>query len=444
MNKGLEREATTLAISNRLSQISFKNKLIDADLNYKNRITNKIKKINESSKKELFPKIYAKAEEINKKLSLLQHQSNSFYGSNYIASTLIQPVQTDASLSSGSSSNLTDTNTQSMFFESTSNNGNSNSRWLKSYDKTRRRSMIVSKFLDGATKLRLEQMKTFGNRRLSIQSDPKAKDSTPNDLDEQAENDADNVHKISKSENSIYPILKTRNPRFGATLSIDAQFAIMKSLEDTIVREIEKNYPDMKNRVPRTTTAQYMRRKTAENNINVTESNMDFSASNQTTTNEFFSTSLNNLKYDSEIFNEPLNQDPFRTPVPPRTAQNSQADSDLAKKLVVTQQIESAMEILDNLRINKKKSNRKEVTKASANINRIHFDSNINYSNINPRAFATPSSKTPMKSINKRTNLTTPVALSRLRQENNNSTLAKLETIDKYSEWKSGWMHLIN
>jgi len=322
MNKGLEREATTLAISsNRLSQISFKNKLIDADLNYKNRITNKIKKINESTKRSLLPQIYAKAEEINKKLGLLQ-QSNPFYSSNYpsnyIATTLIQPVQTDPSLSSGSSSNLNDQNTQSMFFESTSSNGNAKSRWLKSYDKTRRRSMIVSKFLDGATKLRIEQMKTFGNRRLSIQGDPKANSNS----DEQTEADANNVHNASKSENSIYPVLKARNPRFGATLSKDAQFAIMKSLEDTIVREIEKNYPDMKNRVPRTTTAQYMRRKLLDNDS--TESNMDFSTTRQNTNdNQFFSTSLNNLKYESEIFNEQVNQDLFDPSQTPSASQSS-------------------------------------------------------------------------------------------------------------------------
>jgi hypothetical protein len=448
MNKGIEREPTTLsAISNRLSQISFKNKLIDADLNYKNRITNKIKKINDSTKRALLPQIYAKAEEINKKLSLLQ-QNNSFYGSNYIATSLIQPLQTETSLSSGSSSILNDQNTQSMFFESTSSNGNAKSRWLKNYDKTRRRSMIVSKFLDGDTKLRIEQMKTFGNRRMSIQGDQKAKD--PNS-DEQNEADTNDAHKFSKSENSVYPALKAKNPRFGATLSKDAQFAIMKSLEDTIVREIEKNYPDMKNRVPRTTTAQYIRRKLLDNNA--TESSLDFSAASQSTNeNQFFTTSLNNFKYESDLFSEHINQDPSNssnTPSPSRiTTQTEQLNSDLAKKLVVTQQIESAMEILDNLRVNKKKSIKKEAAKSSANNNRIHFDSNVNYSNsnsyCNSRLFASPPIKTHMKSINKLTNLTTPVPLSRLRQESNKSTLNKIETIDKYSNFQSGWMHLLN
>ena len=442
MNKSLERDN----FLSRLSQISYKNKIIDADINYKTRITNKIKKLNNSTKNDLLPQIYAKAEKLNKKLSVLQ-QSNAFCSNSFIATTGL--MQTESSISSGSSSNLNDQGTQSLYFD----NLNGKDLFLKAYNQTRKRSMIVSKYLDDDMKIRLEQMKTFGNRRMSNSSDQcdiKTKDSISGDSDELNDlniNDADKDDpKMSSSQSSTYPLLKPpRNPRFGSTLSKDAQFALMKSLEDTIVKEIEKHYPDMKDRVPRTTTAQFLKRKQLDHS---TESRMGYSTSRNTNTYEnltnISSSSSDNLRYESEIFNENYT-DNNRSNSSIQRMLKSQQSSDLAKKLVVTQQIDSAMEILDNLRTNKRKSARKEPETLKIN-HRIHFNTSIDYSNFsrtdryNSKA-ATTSNKLFIKPINKsRVNLNksiTPIT-SRLEM---NTPLAKLETIDKYSEWKRGWMH---
>ena len=307
MNKGMQRED----FSTRLSQISMRNRLIDADLNYKTKITNKIKKLNESNKRDLLPQIYAKANKLNKKLSMLHNQNNNatFYSNSFIAAGLTA-TQTDSSLSSGSSSNLmNDHATQSLFFE----NSNSKDLFLKSYNRTRKRSMIVSKHLDDDMKLRLEQMKTFGNRRLSNgsdQGDQKAKDALCSDSDELNELNANDGfmarskdHKVSSSQSSMYnPLMKTRNPRFGSTLSKDAQFALMKSLEDTIVKEIEKHYPDMKDRVPRTTTAQFVKRKFLDSSM----SNLSHTRSTTTNTYDNLTNvsceSSENLRYESTEF----------------------------------------------------------------------------------------------------------------------------------------------
>ena len=52
--------------------------------------------------------------------------------------------------------------------------------------------------------------------------------------------------------------LKSKSIRFGSTLSKDGQYALLKSLEDQILQEIQYIYPDYNfNNIPRLSTASY-------------------------------------------------------------------------------------------------------------------------------------------------------------------------------------------
>ena len=135
----------------------------------------------------------------------------------------------------------------------------------------------------------------------------------------------------------------------------------------------------------------------------------------------------------------------------PQRTQTSQQNNDLAKRLVVTQQIDSAMEILDNLRTDKKRPLRKELDTPKLN-HRIHFSTSVDYSNypnadkyhLKPMTAMTTTTAMPnkvyIKPINKnRLSLNKSITPHTSRLDIN-SPLAKLDTIDKYSEWKRGWM----
>lgn len=102
-----------------------------------------------------------------------------------------------------------------------------------------------------------------------------------------------------------------RDVRFGSTLSRDGQFALLKSLEDEIIQEIHAVYPELScNQIPRISTANYKKMMHHSRNRNLL---------NERRVNE----NLNEL-------------------------------TELEKKRIVTKSIESAMEILDLLRMKKK------------------------------------------------------------------------------------------
>lgn len=425
MNKA-ERET----LSTRLAQLPYTNKRY-MDISYNNKLTNRLKKLSNSSKQiNILPRIYAKAEELNRKLSThLLVQNDSIH----------------------------DANSQEMNLDSLSDKD----LFLKQYNRTRKRSMIVSKYLDDDMKIRLEQMRNYGmmnNRRFSnsttdsFSSENKIKDLSDleinDDLTEMANSNyinevdffnSNNAKSISESANKI------KNPRFGSMLSKDAQFALMKSLEDTIVNEIEKSYPELKNRIPRTTTAQYLKRK--HSNCS-TESSFDNGNSNNRNFNQLASSnSIENLKYESEIFSEDNGETSQLTKV--------KLNDDLNKQLAVSQQINSAMEILDNLRVGKL---RKATTLSALSAakkdkinHRIHFNSNIDYSNNssnnNKHSASFTRSKTSAKTVSSLNSNSPSSSLPTARNRVDTSksmSLNKLDTIDKYAQWKNRWMNQLD
>jgi len=66
--------------------------------------------------------------------------------------------------------------------------------------------------------------------------------------------------------------LQSKSIRFGSTLSKDGQFALLKSLEDQILQEIQLIYPDYDyNDIPRLSTASYKQITNDEYNPKLTE-----------------------------------------------------------------------------------------------------------------------------------------------------------------------------
>lgn len=123
---------------------------------------------------------------------------------------------------------------------------------------------------------------------------------------------------------------QSKTIRFGSTLSRDGQFALLKSLEDQIIQEIRSVYPHLDdNQIPRISTPNYLK---------------------MISTNTF-----DKSDYDEEDY-----------------------DYQYEQKLMVTQSIESAMDILDHLR-HKKKLNQQEQDDLLGDISQIDLDLDEEY-----------------------------------------------------------------
>ena len=365
--------------------------------------------------------------------------------------------------------------------------------FLKAYYKARRK-MIVSKHLDEDFRNRLGVLKyeNYEKRELIYPKKPKLKKefSWFNDYYykyQKDNNDSENRSSSAEDDESNFVSFKidwsqlskerlsnanktTLPPiRFGSTLSKDAQFALMKSLEDQIVREIETSCPELTNKVPRTTTAQYSRKsklsKSIENSSNSTSSNRsDYLSTNRSRLSILNST--NNRYESSEIFS---NDDNFgfvnrelnvnsKTPISTNdTNKTDDNEIDMIKKLVITEQINSAMDILDNIR---------KVTKPKRQINKkLHFDNKLidrlkfgpNNSAFNLTSMNSENSslmRTPTLPPIQRSSMTSMTSMNSKQKRVHSrsskigrppSTLAKLEpNLVKYNEWKSQWFNQLH
>lgn len=136
---------------------------------------------------------------------------------------------------------------------------------------------------------------------------------------------------------------------------------------------------------------------------------------NENNSTNFTNHSGDNIHYaNSEIFNEtPLN--------------------DLKKRLIVTQQIDSAMEILDHLRVNNQKL---------SNSKKIHFNSKVNFSEMGTsetklkKNFLAPLGPIKPRKSSISSNLLVNNKEDRLKDTN----VDKIDPIVRYSEWKSVWL----
>ncbi|CAF1069045.1 unnamed protein product [Brachionus calyciflorus] len=331
-----------------------------------NKIRIKVQKLNQlvNRRSSVLPNIYAKAKEINRRLSLSNTALNSDFQS-----------------------------TSSMFqFENMSDKDKEN--YLKAY-RTRKRSIIVSKYLDEDMQQKFEQVKYSLNpsRRQSI-----FENTSSTSINPETENLNEILKKNSCLEETSSFNLKNKSPRFGSTLSKDGQYALMKSLEDTIVYEIESKYPEFKGSIPRTSTALYRKSLTAssEFNSNITKSSQE-------------------SKYDDLYYSK---SEFFET-----EPKESITESELNRRLLVTQHIDNAMDILDKIRINSQKIQAKQ---------KILNSKKVNYLDVMPNGRVVGVVKNKSAS-----SLNLDTTSEKIKED---LEKLKFEPIIKYSEWKNTWV----
>ena len=287
---------------------------------------------------------------------------------------------------------------------------------VKTYLKTKKKTMIISKYLDDDTRKRFEELK-YSKTKPVFEDPCQTEDNFLNDsfFNKQPSNDPGILNDKSSGEFNDNHLVNTsfmqpcssllkrgKEIRFGSTLSKDAQFALIKTLEDTIVQEMSVVYPEFKSQIPRTSTALFLKRKLKSPFYN--------SASNSIFTDSLIShnSSESNLSYGNkdkilkEYYSNQSSKEDFSYQLPTIKTIQINEINDIEKKIITTNQIQSAMEILDTLRSKPKKVNK---------IERIKFSS--------PKISAKPKALAPM--INE-------------TQSNINA-----ETLNKYSEWNNYW-----
>lgn len=162
----------------------------------------------------------------------------------------------------------------------------------KYLNKKRRTTMVISKYLDEDMRQRLEKLKykskrneknenteknSFVENKRSSQHTDQLNYTELRSLDSSSESLASSgasgfkQHKkknLDKSKTLSFKSnffgaddeFKPKTIRFGSTLSKDAQFALLKSLEDQILQEIIFVYPDIRqDELPRTSTADFQK-----------------------------------------------------------------------------------------------------------------------------------------------------------------------------------------
>jgi hypothetical protein len=355
--------------------------------------------------------------------------------------------------------------------------------FLKAYYKARRK-MIVSKHLDEDFRNRLGILKyeNYEKRELIYPKKPKLKKefSWFNDYYYKYQKNSENQNRSSSADDDEANFVsfkidwtqlskerlsnanKTTLPpiRFGSTLSKDAQFALMKSLEDQIVREIETSCPELTNKVPRTTTAQYSRKLKLSKSDNSSNNSTSSNRSDYLSTNRSRLSILNNTnnKYESSEFfsnddnfgllNRDLNVNNKTSISTNDSSKSDENEIEMIKKLVITEQINSAMDILDNIR---------KVTKPKKQIHKkLQFDNKLidrmKFGPYNSNFYVPENSKlrTPTLPPLQQQSITSNSAQKRPPSRSSKigrppSTLSKLEpNLVKYNEWKSQWFNQLH
>lgn len=332
-------------------------KIIISEPMFSNKTLIKIRQLNElaSRRPKLLPSIYAKAEQLNRRLSV---------------SNVDQDHTNFSSASSISYANM---------------NEKEREYFVKEY-RHRKKSIIVSKYLDDELKHRFEQLKysTNPSRRASVFEVPSSNDLHDYDTDS-------DIKKLN--DGSTLSLQKTKSPRFGSTLSRDGQYAIMKSLEDTIINEIESMYPECKGKISRTSTAQFRKSLSQSSSFLAPPSFKDLAVESKLSDNLYYS--------KSELFSE-------------SDCRETLPDIEMQKKIKVSHHIENAMEILDKLRFQNKKLEKTMQPK------KVNYLDNV---------LVSSTSKKKLVPIKK--------SISDLNLDNLDKN--NIEPITQFSQWKNNW-----
>lgn len=356
------------------------------DFKLSKKLNIKLKKIDENRYKSstILPKIYAKANELNRRLSL----SNSIY-------------------------NDRDLHSSSSIFSTNQQMNDKDRDIYQSACQIRKKSMIVSKYLDEELKMRFEKLKHSG-RRPSEQNSVTELNSNSIEYENELNlsNENLNYNYTNSRENSSSLNLRNKSPRFGSTLSKDGQYALMKSLEDTILREIELGYPELKDKVPRTTTAQYRAKSTDKECSSRLISKLATSIRKLN--------NVKNVENSSESESEKKVKD---------YSDIIETTLEFKKRQAVTKQIDSALEILDLLRLNNQKFKSKS----------IQFNSKVNYYETNGEFNAKSNKLAP---IRHRLSLAeSELEEFEVNSQKNSKKKAKVDPILRYTEWRNSWLY---
>jgi hypothetical protein len=241
-----------------------------------------------------------------------------------------------------------------------------NEVFLKAYNKAKRKSVIISTALDDNIRGCIRS--SIRNERLRC---------TPGSINEalhpllakieeyDTKQERIKTNKKKKKENSISSINTVgglNKPRFGSQLSRDGQYALLKSYEDIIVSDLQTLYPELKNRLQRTKTVNNLK----DGNSRRSSNSSDYSAGSYDSSSRRTS---NQSTVEQSFAFSPMN-DSQRNSLTSSTSffdLNFNNDVDYEKKVKVSQKLEYAMDIIDNLKLIKasKKTNSKKYSNLS-------------------------------------------------------------------------------
>lgn len=358
------------------------------DLHYFNMLSNRIRKMNETNQLRKLPQIYAKADQINKHLNnVVAEYKKKTAESELSDDEDEEPEFGELFVLSEDRINEAARKAKSQIVKPFKGDKD---YYSNAYQKTRRRGMIVSKYLDEGIRDKLNEIKN-SDKPFFMYDESKKQDSKRQSRNRKR-NTSDNGYGKSEfqgggstirfgsssfrpgeSDHSNFKLFSPETmsiPSFGSFLSKDGQYALMKSLEDIIISEIETKYPECRNRVPRTTTAQYVKLRIRRNNNDLEKSSLfgpPESSSNYQTSDYKTGSSINSFRYVNTSFLNKMDDLQYEQSevffLPNEIDEEEQkflkmpdSNHELEEKLVVSKKINSGLNILDLVRKNRRKS----------------------------------------------------------------------------------------
>jgi hypothetical protein len=266
--------------------------------------------------------------------------------------------------------------------------------FLKAYNNAKRKTVVISSALDDNIRGCIRKSIRHGRLRCTPGLINEALNPLLTKIDEYEALQGRTTSTVMKKKTSASSLnlSPTAKPRFGSLLSKDGQYALLKSYEDIIVSELQSLYPELKNLLIRTKTAKKNEREEGLNSIRRSSNASDSSdgssyksyysssrrASNESTSSEQGMVSSDYNLYDSLR---------LRYSLVPSAKSSSYLDLndidnnnnsinntfndpvDYEKKVKISQKLENAMELIDNLKLIKasKEKNSKKNSKLNEN-----------------------------------------------------------------------------
>ena len=266
--------------------------------------------------------------------------------------------------------------------------------FLKAYNNAKRKTVVISSALDDNIRGCIRKSIRNGRLRCTPGLINEALNPLLTKIDEYEALQGRTTSTVMKKKTSASSLnlSPTAKPRFGSLLSKDGQYALLKSYEDIIVSELQSLYPELKNLLIRTKTAKKNEREEGLNSIRRSSNASDSSdgssyksyySSSRRASNESTSSEQGMVSSDYNL-NDSLR---LRYSLVPSAKSSSYLDLndidnnnnsinntfndpvDYEKKVKISQKLENAMELIDNLKLIKasKEKNSKKNSKLNEN-----------------------------------------------------------------------------